>query len=147
LYIQMSAGKATGRGELVCCDADPAAMLAPSGIGNTRLDENAASVGARSLYPTRRNRLARPHGRSGVGEFDPLALGHKKRNSVSVSHMAKEAAGHLLAADLVPIVIDRHQQKRGEGVCFFFTLFLCVFPAVGLQRKALEVEIARELAV
>src|SRR5690606_18077891 len=58
-----------------------------------------------------------------------------------------EVASYLLTADLVPIVVDRHQQEGGEGIGLFFTLLLRVLPAVGLQRKALEVEIVRELAV
>src|SRR5690606_38059371 len=56
-------------------------------------------------------------------------------------------ASYLLTADLVPKVVDRHQQEGGKGVGLFFTLLLRVLPAVGLQWKALEVEIVRELAV
>src|SRR5690606_21798213 len=66
-------------------------------VGNrhARLNEHTASVGARARSAPQRESVSRNHhGRSGVGEFDPLARGRKKRNSVSVSHMAKEVASY-----------------------------------------------------
>lgn len=120
----------------------------PVGNRHARLNEHAAFVGARAGSAPQREAVSRNHhGRSGVGEFDPLARDRKKGNSVSVGHMAKEVASYLLTADLVPIVVDRHQQEGGEGIGLFFTMLLRVLPAVGLQWKALEVEIVRELAI
>ncbi len=52
-----------------------------------------------------------------------------------------------MAIDLVPIVIDRHEEIGGKRVRFLLTLLLSRVPSVDLQGQASEIQVRSEFAV
>src|SRR5690606_21434963 len=111
-------------------------------------DEHATLVSARAGPAPEGETVTRyHHGRPGVGELDPLARCGEKRNPISIRDVAEEIARHFLAANLVAVVVDGHQQEGRERVGLFLALPLGVLPVVGLERKALEIVVVGQLAI
>lgn len=82
-----------------------------------------------------------------AGELDPLSSGGQERNAIAIGDVAEQITGHVTAIDLVPIVIDRHEEIGGKRVRFLLTLLLSRVPWVDLQGQASEIRVRSEFAV
>src|SRR5690606_8476081 len=82
------------------------------------------------------------HRRPLIREIYPPPAGGDQRDSVAIRDMVQEIDGHLLTIDLCPIIIERHQQERREGVGFFLPLPFRFMPRTGPQGFALEIGVA-----
>jgi hypothetical protein len=51
-----------------------------------------------------------------VGDTEPFEDGGRDRYLIVIRQMAHQRHGDLLAADLLPEVVERHQEERSERV-------------------------------